>query len=257
MLAMAAGVLVIVGVVLLIRYVDIGRPKTAFVATGAPTVETLIDATIQGSPTGYTPLTVERWRFQPGADLAVPALEGPQWIVADSGPFTLTIDNKGQTLSSGEGLVVPAGTTLRVHNPGLAEAALLRGVATTGFALAEYDRNLVTKETAFDTEAREALPPGTSHLVFARMTVPPGTTLRMETTTGENWFDIVTGHLGLTLAGDSLPSGWESDRERELTPADAIPRLVPGTRVWLHNVGDDPLVVFLLRVQPDAATVTP
>lgn len=253
----AAVLLLIAGAVLLIRSVDVGRPTTEFMAAGAPTVETLIDATIEGAPTGYTPLTIERWRFQPGAELSFPALDGPQWIVADTGPFTATIDGKGQPLAPGEGLIVPAGQTLALHNPGLTEAALLRGVATMGFALSDYDRTLVTKETAFDTEAREALPPGESRLVFERMTVPPGTTLRMETTTGENWFDIVSGHLGLTLAGDTLPPGWVSDRERELAPDEAIPRLVPGTRVWLHNIGDDPLVVLLLRVQADDATKAP
>ena len=82
-------------------------------------------------------------------------------------------------------------------------------MAAQGFSLEEYDRGLVTKENALDTQAHESLPPGTSlRVVFDRLSIPPGKTMRAEAATGQDWFAIVTGQLGLTLIGDALPQGW-------------------------------------------------
>jgi hypothetical protein len=133
-------------------------------------------------------------------------------------------------------------------------------VAAASFSLEDYDRAVISKESALDTEAHEALPPGQSHIVFDRLTIPPGTLMTAEAATGQDWFDIVTGQLGLTLIGDVLPQGWESGRERELTADDTVPILVPGTRVTMRNVGDDPLVLLRLRVSSlpaGAAAETP
>jgi hypothetical protein len=255
--AAAVLALMLVGGVLLVRQATIERPQTQLGATGQPTTETLVDATITNAAATWTPLAVERWRFQPSATLTIPALDGPQWIVADTGPLVATVDGEAQSLAPGAGLVVPAGKALTLRNPELAEAAALRGVASSGFALEEYDRSLVTKELALDTEAHEALPPGASHIVFDRLSIPPGTTLRAEAATGQDWFDVVTGQLGLTLIGDALPQGWQSGQERELTLQEPIPILVPGTHVSLHNIGQDPLVLLRLRVSPQSSAGSP
>jgi hypothetical protein len=255
--AAAVLALMLVGGVLLVRQVTFERPQTQLGATGQPTTETLVDATITNAAATWTPLAVERWRFQPEATLSIPALDGPQWIVADTGSLVATVGNESQTLAPGSGVVVPAGETLVLRNPGLGEAAALRGVAASGFALEGYDRNLVTKEVALDTEAHEALPPGASHLVFDRFSIPPGTTMQAEAATGQDWFDVVTGQLGLTLIGDALPQGWQSGQERELTAQEPVPILVPGTHVSLHNIGQDPLVLLRLRVSPQDSTRSP
>jgi hypothetical protein len=246
----AAAVLAILlaGSVLLVRQVTVERPQTQLGAVGEPTTETLLDATLTGAAETWTPLAVERWRFQPGATLTIPALDGPQWLVADTGPIVATVNGTGQSLAPGQSLVVPAGQALEVRNPGLAETAVYRGVAATGFSLEEYDRSLVTQEVALDTEAHESLPPGSSHIVFDRFSIPAGTTMRAEAATGQDWFAIVTGQLGLTLIGDALPQGWSSGRERELGPDDPIPVLVPGTAITMHNVADEPLVLLRLRI---------
>ena len=123
-------------------------------------------------------------------------------------------------------------------------------MAAAGFSLEEYDRALISKETALDTAAHEAIPPGESRVVFDRLTIPPGTLMTAEAATGQDWFDILTGRLGLTLIGDALPQGWESGRERELTVDDSVPPLVPGTSVTMRNGGDEPLVLLRLRVAP-------
>jgi hypothetical protein len=248
--AAAMLVLLLVGSVLLVRQLTVERPQTQLGAVGEPTTETLVDATITNAAETWTPLAVERWRFQPGATLTIPALDGPQWIVADTGPIVATVNGTGQSLAPGQSLVVPAGQTLEVRNLGLAETAVYRGVAALGFSLEEYDRAAVSDELALDTEAHEALPPGTSHLIFDRFTIPVGTTMRAEAATGQDWFAIVTGQLGLTLIGDALPQGWSSGQERELGPDNPIPILVPGTHITMRNVGDDSLALLRLRISP-------
>jgi hypothetical protein len=249
--------LLIVGSVLLVRQVTVERPRTQLGAIGEPTTETLLDATLTGTAETWTPLAVERWRFQPGATLTIPPVDGPQWIVADTGAVVATVDGTGQSLTPGQSVVVPAGQELSVRNPGLEETAVYRGVAALGFSLEEYDRSLVTQEVALDTEAHESLPPGNSRVVFDRFSIPAGTTMRAEAATGQDWFDVVTGQLGLTLIGDALPQGWTSGQERELGPDDPIPVLVPGTHITMRNIGDDPLVLLRLHISPQESMQVP
>jgi hypothetical protein len=255
--AAAVLALLLVGSVLLVRQVTFERPQTQLSAAGQPTTDTLLDATLTGAAETWTPLAVEQWRFQPGATLTIPPVDGPQWIAADTEPIVATVNGTGQTLAPGQSVVIPAGQELGVRNPGLAGTAVYRGVAALGFSLEEYDRSQVTREVALDTEAHESLPPGTSHVVFDRLSIPAGTTMRAEAATGQDWFANITGQLGLTLIGDALPEGWSSGQERELGPDNPIPVLVPGTHVTMRNVGDDPLVLLRLRVQPVPADASP
>ncbi len=255
--AAAVLALFLVGSVLLVRQVTFERPQTQLGATGEPTTQTLLDTSLTGAAETWTPLAVERWRFQPDATLTIPPVDGPQWIVADTEPIVATVNGTGQTLAPGQSMVIPPGQELGVRNPGLAETAVYRGVAALGFSLEEYDRGLVTREVALDTEAHESLPPGTSHVVFDRLSIPAGTTMRAEAATGQDWFAIITGQLGLTLIGDALPQGWSSGQERELSPDNPVPILVPGTHITMRNLGDDPLVLLRLRVQQVAGDTSP
>lgn len=259
--AAAALLLVVLGSLAAVRFGTFQRPETQLGATGEPTTETFVDATVSGAPESWTPLTVEHWRFLEGeSPLAIPPLDGPQWIVADGGGIVVTVDGEARTLAPGEGLVVPAGQALALHNPGLAETSVYRGVAAAGFSFEEYDSAVISKETALVTDAHEAIPPGESHIVFDRLTIPPGTLITAEAATGQDWFDIVTGQLGLTLIGDVVPQGWESGRERKLAAEDPVPTLVPGTSVTMRNVGDESLVLLRLRVTPltdDPSAETP
>jgi hypothetical protein len=254
--AVAALLLVVLGGVLAVRFATVEPPEAQLGATGEPRTETFIDATVSGDPETWTPLTVEHWRFGEGeSPLTIPPLDGPQWIVADGGGIVATVDGEARTLAPGEGLVVLAGQALSMHNPGLGETSVYRGVAAAGFSFEDYDRAVISKESALDTAAHEAIPPGESRIIFDRLTIPPGTLMAAEAATGQDWFDILTGNLGLTLIGDALPPGWESGREQELTGDDSVPRFNPGTRITLRNIGDDPLVLLRLRVTPlgDAA----
>ena len=79
-----AGIL-LVGSVLLVRQVTVERPQTQLGAVGEPTTETLLDATLTGAAETWTPLAVERWRFQPGATLTIPpwTARSGSWPIPD------------------------------------------------------------------------------------------------------------------------------------------------------------------------------
>lgn len=253
-LALAAVLaLALIGGALLARTFIHSSSTIVLDAANGPKVDTLVDGTIDGAPSDWTPLTVEHWTFPPGpATLNISALNGPQWLVAESGPVAVTIDGVEETVPANAGIVVPTGSTLGVRNPGPTDLSLYRGVAASGFVLEDYDRGIVTKDTALDTEAHEALPPGKSRIIFERLTLLAGTTLLLEPASGQDWLDVVSGQLGMTLLGDGLPLNWQSGHEREVADGELLPALVPGTRVSLRNLGDDPLVLLRLRVIPVA-----
>jgi hypothetical protein len=220
-------------------------------APHAPAVETFLDTTIEGAADVWTPMSIERWTFQPGAStLTIPPLDGPQWIIAERGALIATAAGAKRNLAVGHGMAIDPGQELVLGNAGQGDAAALRGVAASGFSLEEYDRRVIAMQVALDTEAHEALPPGTSRVIFERLTLEPEATLVTRPEAGQDLLAVESGRLGLTLVGDGLPGGWRSGRERELGPKELVPALVPGTKVSLRNVGDDPLILLRLRVLP-------
>jgi mannose-6-phosphate isomerase-like protein (cupin superfamily) len=243
--------LTLLGGVIAIRSATAPRPPTYLEAAGRTEVETLVDATIVGDPATAIPLTVERWTIPPGsATVTVPPLDGPQWIVAESGSLTAAIDGARHELAPGASLVITAGRTLVVGNAGQEEASALRGVASDRFVLEDYDRAAIRKSPALHTRAHPALPAGTSHLLFERLTLPPGAILSIEPVSGRDWVGVVHGRLGLTLVGGAMPTGWQSGRTREVGAGELLPGLPVGTQVSLRNTGNEPLVLLRLRVTP-------
>ena len=245
--------LAIVGGLLALRFVRSGQGMRENVLDAAyqPAVETFVDATVENASAGWLPLSVERWTLQPGgARLMIPPLDGPQWIVAEGSGLVLSNGSTERVLSPGVGVMIAAGQDVDLTNSGDAMTSALRGVAAAGFALEDYDRALISKQTALDTEANEALPPGSSRIVFERLNLVSSTTLLLEPATGQDWLAVSSGDLGLTLLGDGLPLSWQSGREREVATGELLPSLVPGTRVTLRNIGNEPLVLLRLRVLP-------
>jgi hypothetical protein len=251
--AAAVLALALIGSLLVLRFAgrEPEHAQSVLDAASRPTVDTLLDAEMQNAAADWTPLVVQRWTFQPGnATLSVAPLDGPQWIVAERGTLLATVGGDQRKLGEGHALVVPANQTLRVRNPGSAAATAVRGVAAVGFAFEDYPREAISKQNALETEAQEALPPGPSRVIFERLTLLAGSTLVLEPTSGQDWLDVTSGALGLTLLGDGLPPNWHSGREREISADEALPALVPGTRVTLRNLGEDSLVLLRLRVLP-------
>ena len=251
-LAAAALLLVtLLGTLIAIRSVTVQRPTTYLEAAGETQVDTLVDATLEGDSATAIPLAVERWTIPPGnSTVTVPPLDGPQWVVAESGTLAAAIDGERHDLAPGASLVVPAGQMLVLGNAGQEEATALRGVATTRFVLEEYDRAVIRRSPALPTSAHPALPDGISHLLFERLTLPPGAILSIEPVSGRDWVSVVRGQLGLTLGGDALPTGWQSGREQEIGVGELLPGMAVDTQVSLHNIGEEPLVLLRLRVTP-------
>jgi hypothetical protein len=215
-----------------------------------PLAETLLDATLEGPAAGWTPIGIERWIFQPGpATLRVPPLDGPQWIVADDGAFLAVLDGAEQTLAPGEAIVVETGQTLVLRNLGSRQASVLRGVVAAGFALEEFDRVAIERRQVLNNESLVAVPPGPSRVGFVRLTLPPGIAMPTVEARERDWLvAIVSGRLGLTIDGEVMPTGWRAGVEREVEAGGRIPALVPGTRVTLRNIGEEPLVLLRLTL---------
>jgi hypothetical protein len=253
--AAAVLALVLVGSLIATRHIVQDRDAALNVLDAAhrPAVETLVDAAVENPAASWTALVVERWTFPSGTStLSIPPLDGPQWIVAEGWGLVVTRDGAEHRLSTGGGIVIPAGQGVVIANTGDRLTTALRGVADGGYALEDYDRAVITKEQALETEAHEALPPGISRIVFERFTLLAGTTLLLEPANGQDWLGVTSGRLGLTLLGDGLPLNWQAGREREILPDEPLPALVPGTRVTLRNIGEEPLVLLRLRVLPAA-----
>jgi mannose-6-phosphate isomerase-like protein (cupin superfamily) len=255
-LAVAAALLLALAASLLVLRSTTQSPVTNVLdAAQAPAVETFLDTVVENQAADWTPLSVERWTFQPGgAALIIPALTGPQWIVAEGDGLVVSIGGVERDLATDESLMIPTGQKLVLRNTGPAASSALRGVAVARYVFEEYDRSFITRQTALDTEAHEALPPGASHIVFERLTLLAGTTLLLEPATGQDWLDVASGRLGVTLLGKGAPLNWQSGREREVAADEMLPALVPGTKVTLRNVGDEPLVLLRLRVMSVAVS---
>ena len=250
-LAAATLLLTLFGGLIAIRNATAPRPTTYLEAVGETQVDTLVDATLEGDSATAIPLAVERWTIPPGnSTVTVPLLDGPQWVVVESGTLMAVIDGEQHDLAPGASLVVPAGQTLVLGNAGQEEATALRGVATTRFVLEDYDRAVIRRSPALPTSAHPALPDGISHLLFERLTLPPGAMLSIEPVSGRDWVSVVCGQLGLTLGGDALPTGWQSGREQEIRAGELLPGLAVDTKVSLHNIGEEPLVLLRLRLTP-------
>ena len=136
-LATAALIVVtLVSSLIALRSVTNQRLTTPIDAVGSAEVATLVDAIVEGSSAGSVPLTIERWTFSPGnASLTIPPLDGPQWIVADDGPLTATVDGVPHNLAADSSIVIPAGQALVLGNPGHQDVSALRGVAQSTYVL--------------------------------------------------------------------------------------------------------------------------
>ena len=198
-------VLTLVAGLLVLRIV---RP--GMVGPAGPLVETLLDATVEveGAPGAWAPFGVERWTFPSGpATLRVPPIAGPQWVAVDGGTLVAAVDGTEQTLEPGDSLVVEAGRALVLRNAGAGEATHLPQRRHHGVRL----RGIRSGRHHPPAGPRYARHPGPADRVVAgrlrRLTLPPGGALPPQATGEFEWFGVVEGRLGLTLAGDKLPAG--------------------------------------------------
>lgn len=215
-----------------------------------PSVEVLLDATMDGLPTGHAIVEVDQLTLPPGSGvLTMPQMTtGEAMVTVESGEVTATAAGAQTRLVAGETFIPPTrGATVRVT--GATEASLF-GVMVVGtdavavFGIDENQSNEILVASSID-----ALPGGSGQILLERLSLPPGSTLVQEASPLV-WTGIGEGALGLTLTGEHVPFHWESGQERTFRHGQYLPPIQPGTQMTLRNAEDAPLVLYRLRLTP-------
>jgi hypothetical protein len=212
-------------------------------------------------PRGRLRVAVDRWTLQPSSSaVKLPAHEGVVVLAVEVGQLTVTVDGTDHHLVGGEALDV-ANAEFAFHNSGTAVAT-----AYVAYAIPQFSAQvghgadqiwlsgdpLVHTHDVVISSVAEKVPAGSGRLVLERMTVLPGSALPAETASPWIWIRAGNGILGLSLTGESLPTGWESGAEREFPShfQNLLPAIAPGTTMVMRNAGDDPLVLYRLTLEP-------
>jgi len=228
-----------------------GTPAAETVVT-----ETLLDAPVDGLPTGFGTIALLRWTLDPGSrELVFVPLEGPRFFVVESGALTAIEAGTERQLSAGD-VYIPAApdqdVAFRVSGPD--EATLLRGLVAESLIPAADGADPVGHRYEFLLESSHfALPGGSGRLVVERLTLPPESALPPQEAGPFVWMEVAEGTLGLTLEGEDLPPGWTTGEEQAARFSIGLPPIPPGTRMSMRNAGDDPLVLYRMTLRPDAA----
>jgi hypothetical protein len=233
------------------------RPSTP--QTG--TTDTLLDTKVTALPGGRLRVAVDRWTLQPSPSaVTLPAYEGVVVLTVEIGQLTVTVDGTDHQLAGGEALDV-TNAEFAFHNSGPAAATAYVVYAIPQFS-AEVGHGadqiwlsgdpLVHTHDVVISSAAETFPAGSGRLILERVALPPGSALPAETASPWVWTRAGAGILGLSLKGESLPSGWESGDEREFPPhfQNLLPVVAPGTTMVMRNAGDDLLVLYRLTLAP-------
>jgi hypothetical protein len=228
-----------------------------------PATETLLDVRIDGLPTGLAKVAVERWTLRPGPRaLTIPAIDGPLFIVLESGEVTATEAGTEHRLVVREPFA-PADRDHEVElRPSGPETAVAWVVSLNGRLDDSIPRDLGSHTLArFVAFATEAFPGGSGRLVLERLTLPPGSALSPVEVSALMWVGIGEGAVGVILKGRT-PVSWESGRGRIIqagqpwpyipTPMDN-PLMPGGTQMTLRNASAGKiLVLYRLTLTPGA-----
>jgi quercetin dioxygenase-like cupin family protein len=222
------------------------------------TVETLVDIQVEGLPADEAEVWAERMRMRPGpapVERAVPEQE-PSVLAVEAGEVVFSAGGTDRRLRAGDQLVIPAGQAYAYRNAGPGEALVVTVAFPAGpFVGSEWDESQAVVEALVPPFSAD-LAGGAARVVLDRLALPPGAELAAEAGPIEG-YGVERGTLGVTLAGDALPYGWEAGVERSFGVG-TMPRLIrPGTPMTLRNAGDGPLIVYRIRVSASPAGRTP
>ena len=255
---------------LLALVLSVGAPAPAWTATPTatfsgtePTTETLLDETVDGLPTGFAMVAVERWTVRPGAQgLTVPAIDGRVFMIPESGQIAATQAGiKHQHVVGEPFTLADPHHQVDLHACGPEDAVAwvvsLHGGADDPFP---HDHGPHTR-AVFIKYATEALPRGSGRLILERLTLPPESALSPFEIRPLMWFGIGAGAVWVTLEGQT-PSWWESGQERVVRAGHAWPYIpdpmvnplmAGGTRMTLRNASAvTTLVLYRLTLSPTA-----
>jgi hypothetical protein len=255
---------------LLALVLSVGAPTPAWTATSTatpsgtePATETLLDVPVDGLPTGFAIVAVERWTVRPGPQaLTVPAIDGRVFVIPESGQITATQAGIKHQLVVGEPFTLAdPDHQVDLHAPGPEDAVAwvvsLHSGASDPFP---HDHG-PHKRAVFIKYATEALPRGSGRLVLEQLTLAPESTLPPFEVRPLMWMGIGTGAVGVTLEGRT-PVWWKSGHERVVRAGHpwpyipnpmANPLMARGTQMTLRNASAaKTLVLYRLTLSPTA-----
>lgn len=224
-----------------------GTPSAEPVVT-----ETLVDAAVDGLPTGWGTVVLYSWELAPNSQpLVFPPAEGARFYLVESGAPTVTEAGVERRLAAGD-VYVPTDPDAEVAFLGGAEGAtLLDGVVAKTKPFVEQDQFNHRQEFLLEHVAF-TLPGGSGRINLERLTLPPGSALPAREIGSLEWGDSFGGTTALTLEGSALPAGWTAGEEQTVGFLSEV-AIAPGTRMTLRNAGDEPLVLYRMTLTPDAA----
>jgi hypothetical protein len=229
----------------------------AAAAGSEPTVETLLDTSIDRIPEGRARISLDRWRLRASPHpLTMPALDGPVIVAVEAGNLTATEAGTEHTIAAGENHTFSSTQLVEFRAADEDEVVVsVVYVVPGGFTVEGWasDPMAHTMDYPIDITA-EDLPGGPAHVLLERITLPTGSSLPPQEISPLVAWGIAEGRVGVTLEGERLPFRWKSGEERDFAGGESLPFIAPGTQMTLRNVEERPVVLYRLTLAPELAT---
>ena len=244
--------------------------------SGTPTAEsgivteTLIDVADAPLPAGPVQLYGMVTELQPGVSSTLGGQVGTMSYRIEQGTVKISHSGVEHVVHVGEQWSAPIDGVAAFENVGDDVARIVEVDVLDAVATSSVDASANSKfsdpqgySESFVISAATDLTTGSGRVTLERLTLPPGTVMAPYAKTPFDWVGIAAGRLGITLEGERLPFRWDPGEERTFGLSQSMPAIPAGTEVTLRNAGDEPLVLYHLRIEPSggggsrAATPTP
>jgi hypothetical protein len=254
--------IIVVGALIVVSPLARGQeatPRTT-AAGSEPTIETLLETTIDRMPVGRARIALDRWRLRASPQpLTMPAQGGPVTVAVEVGTLTATETGTEHTIAAGEHHTFSNTQPVDFRAAEAEEVIVSVVYVVPGeFTIEGWasDPLAHTMDYPIDS-AVEDLPGGSGRILLERITLPPGSALPPQEVSPLVSWGITEGRVGITLEGERLPFRWKSGEERKFAGGESLPFIAPGTQMTLRNAEERPVVIYRLTLTPDLAAGTP
>lgn len=242
----------------------IGSIAAQDTGTGATQLPEGVAVTVLGRqeidpmPAAPAYIGLARLTYQPGAGVPVQRADGPTVIYVDSGTVTVqtgeaaaqaTPTAGGSTLSAGQQILIPAGTSFATRNDGAIPAVALRLAIYPSAPDAVAEQGIRFERLA--GAVAQTLPSGRAFVTLSRVTLTPGsnTVTRTRQEDGPDLAYVDTGTLGVTAPGI----------DTTLSPGN-MAFVEAGVAASARNAGFGPTVALVISISTepgDTGVTTP